>query len=396
MHYLDHAASSPLRDEAASAMAAALAESGNPSSLHRIGQQAQARLEAARAAIAASLGADPVEVILTSGGTEAINLALVGLFHAAAPERPVIVVPEGEHHAVLDTVQWLERAHGAELAWVPLLRSGRIDPDAWHAAFVQHRGRIALATILWVNNETGTIQDVMALAEATAQAGVPLHLDAVAAYGHEAIRMGQLWAANPDTLLSVSAHKIGGPQGVGALIVPRRLAIEPMLHGGGQQRKLRAGTENVLGAIGFAAAADAMAAHFDGERTYRLELRNRIREAVLGIAGARINGNLESASDAIVHATFDGCESDSLLFLLDAAGLAVSTGSACQAGVTEISHVVLALGYSEDEARGSLRFSLGHSSTTADVDALVAALPEAVDRARSAGRSARATRFDER
>lgn len=394
MHYLDHAATSPLRPEAAHAMQASLESFGNPSSLHRIGQSAKSRLEAARVEIAESLGADAVEVILTSGGTEATNLALKGAVWASTP-RNVVVVPEGEHHATLDTVTWLE-LQGATIVWVPLLRDGRIDVSAWAAALEKHRDRVAVATAIWVNNETGTVQPVAELLDIAASHDVPVHLDAVAAYGHEVIEFAALQKRNPLVSLSVSAHKIGGPQGIGALIAGRMATIEPVLHGGGQQRKLRAGTENVLAAEGFAAAARAMNQSFDAERALRTQLRNRIREIVADIPEARINGSAEQASDAIVHATFTGCESDSLLFLLDSAGVAVSTGSACQAGVTEISHVVLALGYSEDEARGSLRFSLGHSSTEEDVEALAAVLPEAVERARAAGRSARSTRFDER
>ncbi|HLP22737.1 MAG TPA: aminotransferase class V-fold PLP-dependent enzyme, partial [Microbacteriaceae bacterium] len=241
MQYLDHAATSPMRPEATAAMREALDAFGNPSSLHRYGQQAKSRVEAARAEIAVSLGAEAVEVVLTSGGTEAINLALVGRFCATGSDRNVIVVPEGEHHAVLDTVEWLERVHGAQIAWVPLTRGGRIDEAAWTRALDEHAGRIALATAIWVNNETGTIQPVDALADLTGRAGIALHLDAVAAYGHERIDFAALQTRNPDTLVSVSAHKIGGPQGVGALLVPRTTSLEAHLHGGGQQRKLRAG-----------------------------------------------------------------------------------------------------------------------------------------------------------
>ncbi|MFM6974642.1 MAG: cysteine desulfurase family protein [Agromyces sp.] len=396
MHYLDHAATTPMRAEALEVFQAAAAQFGNPSSLHRIGQAAKARLEGARALIADTLGAESVELILTSGGTESLNMAIKGQFWARGPERNVIIVPEGEHHAVLDTVEWLERHDGAQLIWVPLQRDGRINQAAWQEALAEYGDRVALAVCIWVNNETGTVQPLPALADTAAGHDVPLHVDAVAAYGHEVIDFSQLLQLNPHVSVSVSAHKIGGPQGIGALLLGRGTTLESLIHGGGQQRKLRAGTENVLATEAFAAAAQAMSERFAGERADRIRLRDRIRESVFGIPDARVNGSPEYASDAIVHATFAGCESDSLLFLLDTAGVEVSTGSACQAGVTEISHVVLALGYSEDEARGSLRFSLGHSSTDADVDALIAALPDAVDRARAAGRAARSTRFDER
>lgn len=397
MHYLDHAASTPLRPEALAVLQRAHELSGNPASLHRIGQAAKSQVETARAAVAASMAADSVEVVFTGSGTEAINEALKGLFWAAGPERNVIVVAEGEHHAVLDTVEWLEREQGAELAWVPLDHGGRIQMDAWTDALERNAGRVAVATAIWLNNETGMVQSVAELAAAAGRAGVPVHFDAVAAYGHEPIDVAALRThASAGLAVSVSAHKIGGPQGIGALVIDRSLTPASLVHGGGQQRKLRAGTENVIGSVAFAAAADAMIESFDAERLQRARLRDRILNGLADLPDVRINGADEARGDAIVHATFAGCESDSLLFLLDQAGVEVSTGSACQAGVTEISHVVLALGYSEDEARGSLRFSLGHTSTDADVDALLAALPNALDRARDAGRSARSTRFDER
>lgn len=397
MHYLDHAASTPLRPEALAVLQRAHELSGNPASLHRIGQAAKSQVETARATLAASMGADPVEVVFTGSGTEAINEALKGLFWAAGAERNVIVVPEGEHHAVLDTVEWLEREQGAELAWVPVDRGGRIQLDAWVDALERNAGRVAVATAIWLNNETGIVQPVAELAAAAGRAGVPVHFDAVAAYGHEIIDVASLRThASAGLAVSVSGHKIGGPQGIGALVIDRALTPASLVHGGGQQRKLRAGTENVLGSVAFAAAADAMRESFDAERLQRARLRDRILNGLAELPDVRINGDDEARGDAIVHATFAGTESDSLLFLLDQAGVEVSTGSACQAGVTEISHVVLALGYSEDEARGSLRFSLGHTSTDADVDALLAALPNAVERARDAGRSARTTRFDER
>lgn len=395
MHYLDHAASTPLRPEALAVLQRASVFSGNPASLHRVGQQAKAQVEAARASVAASLGAEPVEVVFTGSGTEAINLAIKGLFWAAGESRPVIIVPEGEHNAVLDTVQWLEHSQGAELVWVPLDRGGVIDRAAWSAALAANAGRVALATAIWLNNELGTVQPVAELAAMAGQAGVPLHLDAVAAYGHEAIDVLALREqANAGLAVSVSAHKIGGPQGIGALVIDRTLTPTSLIHGGGQQRKLRAGTENVQGAQAFAAAADAMLVSFSAERLERLRLRDRLIAGLELLSGVRINGAAASRGDAIVHATFNGCESDSLLFLLDSVGVEVSTGSACQAGVTEISHVVLALGYSEAEARGSLRFSLGHSSTDTDVDALLGALPQALERARAAGHATRETRFE--
>ena len=402
MHYLDFAASAPLRPEAARVYGDAAALLGNPASIHSLGQQAKLRVEEAREQVAGTLGADAVELVFTGSGSEAVNLAIKGLFWQRNPggERPVIVLPEGEHHATLDAVEWLERTSGAELVWVGLDWNGHIRLDEWRAALAEHAGRIALATALWANNEIGTVNDGAALASACANAGVPLHLDAIAAYGHETIDFAGLRQATGSTdvglvAVSVSAHKIGGPQSVGGLVVARRATLESLVHGGGQQRKLHSGTEDVLGALAFAAAATAMQANFAAENEAQRALRDRLLAALdASKLQVRINGDRQQRLSNNVHVTFEGCESDSLLFLLDHAGVAVSTGSACQAGVTEVSHVVRALGYSETEARGSLRFTLGWSSTDADVDALLAALPEAVERARAAGLAARTTRFD--
>lgn len=412
MHYLDHAASSPLRPEVLELYRGTDGMHANAASVHAAGRAAKLAIEQAREQVAESLGADGAELIFTGSGTEAINLAIQGTFWRRRDVGRVVLVPEGEHHATQDTVEWLERHQGAQPVWVPLERDGRIRLAAWQQALDEHAGEIALATAIWVNNEIGTVQPVAELARSCADAGVPLHLDAVAAYGHVPIELRKLRAASGSgsaglVLLSISAHKIGGPQGIGALFAARAAQLEPLLHGGGQQRRLRAGTEDALGSLGFAAAAAGMITQFDAEHERHLALAERLRSGLASaVPQARINGaggtlGGDAAWDVggvpnILNVSIPGCESDSLLFLLDQAGIAVSSGSACQAGVTEVSHVIRALGYSEPESRGSLRVSFGPESSVEDVDALLDALPSAARLAQQAGLAARRTRFDDR
>lgn len=400
--YLDHAASSPLRPEALAVYARAADVLGNPSSVHRAGQSAKLTIEQARDDVARTLGADPVEIVFTGSGTEAVNMAIKGTYWArnSKHSRPIVVVPEGEHHATLDAVEWLERRENAVLRWVPLDSDGTVNAHQWALALADNPDGIALATLIWANNEIGTVQPVSELVRVAAKMGVPVHIDAIAAYGHERIDVHALRRdthSGPTGLstLSVSAHKIGGPQGIGALFVARDAVVEPLVHGGGQQRKLRSGTEDVLSTAAFGAAATAMSAHFEAEnarmRALRDDLMARIEQS---IPDARINGSRNRRLSNNVHVTFAGCESDSLLFLLDTAGFAVSSGSACQAGVTEVSHVVQALGFSEEDSRGSLRVTLGPQTTIEDISRLMDVLPGVVQQARAAGLSARATRFD--
>ena len=382
--YLDHAATTPMLPEAIDAYARAMSEVGNPSSIHSAGQHARRLLEEARETVAASLGCDPIEVVFTSGGTEAINLALKGGFWAADPSRHRLVVPEGEHHATIDTVEWLVAHEGAQASWVPLDERGFIKTDAWAAAL--HGADVAVATALWVNNEVGTIEPVAELAAAAASAAVPLHVDAVAAYGHVPISFRALGAA----AMSVSAHKIGGPVGIGALVLSRSAHVVPIVHGGGQQRNVRSGTQDVAAAVSFAVAAQAAVASLESERARLSALRDRLIAGVrAAVPEARLSGpegETRVASNA--HFTFPGAQGDSLLFLLDAAGVAVSTGSACQAGIPEPSHVVLAMGRAAGEASSCLRITLGRTTTQADVVAFLAALPDAYARAAKAGLTA--------
>ncbi|MBT2566512.1 cysteine desulfurase [Arthrobacter sp. ISL-85] len=384
--YFDHAATTPLSAAALAALTRELARTGNPSSLHGSGRRARRAVEDAREAIAAAAGAHPSEVIFTSGGTEADNLAVKGMYWSRVAENPIrrrILCSAVEHHAVLDTVEWLERHEGAEVAWLPVGSDGVVDLEVLQAELSRDPGTVALVTVMWANNEVGTIQPIKRIVELAHAAGVPVHSDAVQAFGSVPVHFKD---SGLDAM-SISGHKIGGPVGVGALLLGRAVKLTPVQHGGGQERDVRSGTLDTASIAAFAAAAESVAAALPAETARIASLRDRlidgvrerVPEAVLrGASGeGRLPGN--------AHFTFPGCEGDSLLFLLDLAGIESSTGSACTAGVPRPSHVLLAMGLDEETARGAQRFSLGHASTEADVDALLAALPEAYSRARQAG-----------
>ena len=384
--YLDHAATTPIAAEALAVLTRELARTGNPSSLHGSGRRARRSVEDAREAIAAAAGAHPSEVIFTSGGTEADNLAVKGLYwarRAEKPERTRILCSAVEHHAVLDAVEWLERHEGAEVTWLPVDSDGVVDLAALGSALSRNPETIALVSVMWANNEVGTIQPVREVVAAAHAAGVPVHSDAVQAFGSLPVD----FRASGLDAMSISGHKIGGPVGVGALLLGRAVKLTPVMHGGGQERDVRSGTLDTASIAAFAAAAEAAAAKLPEEATRIAALRDRLIEGVLAavpeavLRGAPGPGRLPGNA----HFTFPGCEGDSLLFLLDLAGVESSTGSACTAGVPRPSHVLLAMGLDEDTARGAQRFTLGHSSTDADIDALLAALPGAYARARQAG-----------
>lgn len=384
--YLDHAATTPIAAEALAALTRELARTGNPSSLHGAGRRARRSVEDARETIASAAGAHPSEVIFTSGGTEADNLAVKGLYWSRRgedPRRRRILCTTVEHHAVLDTVEWLERHEGAEVSWLPVDSEGVLDLEAFQAELLQDPGSIALVTVMWANNEVGSIQPMRRVAELSRAAGVPVHSDAVQAFGSVAVD----FRASGLDAMSISGHKIGGPVGVGALILGRAVKLTPVQHGGGQERDVRSGTLDTASIAAFAAAAEAAAKNLPAESARIAALRDRliagVQEAVPSavLRGARGPGRLPGNA----HFTFPGCEGDSLLFLLDLAGVESSTGSACTAGVPRPSHVLLAMGLDEETARGAQRFTLGHPSTDEDVDALLAALPGAYARARQAG-----------
>jgi cysteine desulfurase len=381
--YLDHAATAPLRAEARAAWLEASEAVGNPSSVHGSGQHARRLLEDARERLAAVLGCEPIEIVLASGGTEAINLALKGLWWSRAAGRDAVVLPDGEHHATLDTAGWLHAHEGATVVPVALDAHARIRRDGFARALADPRA--ALATALVANNEAGTVQDAAALAATAAAAAVPLHLDAVAALGHVRVDFrgwrGDAGKGTGLVALSVSGHKIGAPVGTGALVVSRTARMTALAHGGGQQRGLRAGTQDVAGAAALAVAAELTEAEREDESARLGLLRDRIVRGVReSIPEAVLLGDEHERLPGNVHLLLPGAAGESMLFLLDAAGISVSTGSACQAGVPEPSHVVLAMGYEEREARQALRITLGRTSTEADVVALLEALPEAYRR----------------
>ncbi|MBC9711521.1 cysteine desulfurase [Streptomyces sp. TRM66268-LWL] len=387
MAYLDHAATTPMLPEAIEAMTAQLQVVGNASALHAAGRQARRTVEEARETLAEALGARPSEVVFTSGGTEADNLAVKGLYWArrdADPARTRVLSSPVEHHAVLDAVHWLAEHEGATVEYLPVDAYGRVHPEALREAIGRNPDDVALATVMWANNEIGTVLPVRELADVAAEFGVPLHSDAVQAFGQ--LDVG--FAASGLAAMTVSSHKIGGPYGIGALLLGRDQSPVPVLHGGGQERQVRSGTLDVPAAAAFAVAARSAVEH-----------RERFAEEIGGLRDALIDAVREAVPDAILggdpehrlpanaHFTFPGCEGDSLLLLLDAQGISCSTGSACTAGIAQPSHVLLATGTDPDLARGTLRFSLGHTSTRADIDELAKAIGPAVERARAAGLS---------
>ncbi|WP_448720415.1 cysteine desulfurase family protein [Microbacterium natoriense] len=380
-HYLDHAATSPLRPEARAAWLQAADVVGNASSTHGAGQDARRVLEESRERIAAMLGCEPIEVVLTSGGTEAINFAIRGLWAARRSGAEDIVMPDAEHHATMDTVAALV-AEGAVLHPVAVSLEGRI-PVADFAAALPGA---ALATALIANNESGAVNDAAALSQASAEAQVPLHLDAVAALGHLPVSFSALRGDAPAgaglVALSVAGHKIGAPVGVGAAVIARSARIAPLLHGGAQQRSLRAGTQDVAGAAAFAVALELAERDRASEGDRLRALRDRLIQGIRArIPAAELLGDPVHRLPGNAQVLFPGAVGESLLFLLDMAGIAASTGSACQAGVAEPSHVVMAMGRSEQDARSVLRFSLGRTTTDADVDAVLAVIEDAYRRA---------------
>ncbi|WP_072750212.1 cysteine desulfurase family protein [Rhodococcus maanshanensis] len=384
--YLDHAATTPMLPEAVESMTAVLATVGNASSLHGSGRAARRRVEEARESIAADLGARPSEVIFTSGGTESDNLAVKGIYWArrdADPRRRRIIAGAVEHHAVLDAVEWLVEHERAEVTWLPVDRLGRIDPDALRVELAASADEVALVTVMWANNEVGSIMAIAELAAVAAEFDVPIHSDAVQAVAQLPVDFG----ASGLSALSIAAHKFGGPQGTGALLLGRQVPCAPLLHGGGHERDLRAGTLDTAAVVSMATALRKTVSDMDSRSSELIRLRERLIAGVRAVVpNAVLNGPVgDQRLPGNAHFTFPGCEGDSLLMLLDAAGIECSTGSACTAGVASASHVLIAMGVDPTVARGSLRFSLGHTSTDADVDALIAALPQVVERARMAG-----------
>jgi cysteine desulfurase len=386
--YLDHAATTPLLPAAVAAMTEELAQLGNASSLHTAGRRARRVVEESRELIAETYGARPSEVVFTSGGTEADNLAVKGLYwarRAADSSRRRVLATSVEHHAVLDSVQWLAEQQGAEVVWLPVDHHCVLSPDTLAAAIEQDPADVAMISVMWANNEVGTVQPIADLAAVAAEYRIPFHSDAVQAAGTLPVSLAETGA----TALTITAHKIGGPVGVGALLLARGEQPVPVLHGGGQERDVRSGTLDVPAIRAFAVAVEVAAQRRSDEAKRLGALRDDLVAQVQAAVPDAILNGLPAGPGRLpgnAHFSFPGCEGDALLMLLDARGIACSTGSACTAGVAQPSHVLLAMGADDARARGSLRFSLGHSSEQSDVDALGAVIGEVVERARRAAR----------
>lgn len=361
-----------------------LAVVGNPSSIHHAGQAARAVLENSRERIAAVVDAEPVEVVITSGGTEAINTALKGALWAARASSPAgaagIVATAAEHHASLDALRWLVANEGA--TWhVPRVDSVGVI-DVAHVDEILSANRVALVSTLLANNEVGSLQPIAEIMDTATRHDVPVHVDAIAALGYIPVSFRSLGV----TAMSISAHKVGGPVGVGALILSRHAPAWESLHHGGDQQRMRSGTLDVAGALAFATALELREATRAREALELARRRDRLRTGLLAaVPQSELRGHSSERLPGNLHLTVPGCEGDVLLYLLDERGIHVSTGSACQAGVPEASHVLLAMGVAEDDARGALRFSIGYSSTDEDIDQVISVFADVVATARRAG-----------
>jgi len=374
--YLDHAATTPMVEEALIAMTAQLARIGNPSSLHTHGRAIRKTLEDAREVIAKEVGCLPSEVIFTASGTEANNTALKGLYWQGRDNgRNVVVITAIEHHAILDPAHWLQEHEGAEVIEVPVNEDGVIDIE-FLTQLVETRGdEIAVISVMHANNETGVIQPVRKVVEIAGD--IPVHTDAVQSFKKTPLSFSELGVY----AMSLSAHKIGGPLGIGALILRRMVEIPALLHGGGQEREIRSGTLNAPSIVGFAAAARSK--YYDAAQVAALR-DSFIAGLLTDIPDAIINGLASDRLPGIVNVTFPGTQSDTLLLLMDGQKVSCSTGSACSAGVHEASHVLLAMGHTQVTAQSSLRFSFGATSTYADCDYVVSVLPDVITRGRAA------------
>jgi cysteine desulfurase len=382
--YLDHAATTPMLPAAVEVMTRHLGDVGNPSSLHASGRAARRVVEESRETLAQALNCRPGEVVFTSGGTESDNLALKGLFWSRRDDdsrRVRVLASAIEHHAVLDALDWLVEEEQAQVELLPVDHRGRLDLDAYRATLERDPDSVAVVSVMWANNEVGTLEPIEEVVSIASQHGIPVHTDAVQAVGAVPVD----FAKSGVDALTLTGHKLGGPYGVGALVLRRELSLTPLLHGGGQERDIRSGTLDPPAIAGFAAAVES-AVKRQAEHAERMAvLRDRLLAEVRRVVPDAVpNGHPDERLPGNAHLRFPGCAGDSLLMLLDARDIECSTGSACSAGVAQPSHVLIAMGADDDRARSSLRFTLGHTSTPADVDALIAALPGAVERARRA------------
>ncbi len=383
--YLDHAATTPMLPVAIEAMTAHLRGVGNPSSLHASGRAARRVVEESRETVARAVGCRPGEVVFTSGGTEADNLAVKGIYWARQADRPRrrVLSTAIEHHAVLDPLHWLAEHEGADVELLPVCQRACLDVDALRAAVERDPDDVALISVMWANNEVGTLQPIDEVVAIAAEHGIPVHTDAVQAVGAVPVD----FAACGVDALTLTGHKLGGPYGVGALIVRREVVVTPLAHGGGQERDIRSGTLDVPAVAAFAVAIETAVKEQGAHEARVSALRDDLLARVFAeVPDAHLHGDPSDRLPGNAHIGFPGCEGDSLLMLLDARGIECSTGSACSAGVPQASHVLLGMGCSDEQARHSLRFSLGHTSTQSDVDALVAAIGPVVERARQSRR----------
>ncbi|WP_251448208.1 cysteine desulfurase NifS [Vermiculatibacterium agrestimuris] len=370
--YADHAATTPLSAKAQAAMEPFFAQRfGNPSSLYAFGQQAKTDLEEARAVIARCIGAQPSEVLFTSGGTEGDNWALKGVAELRKNKGKHIITTAIEHHAVLYTAQYLEKL-GYEVTYLPVDSLGRVEPERVRAAI---RPDTILISVMAANNEIGTIEPIAAIGAVAREAGVVFHVDAVQAVGHIPVDVKE-WGCD---LMTFSAHKFYGPIGVGGLYMRRGLRLPPLIHGGGQEKGLRSGTENVAGAVGMAAALQEAVDELDSESKRLSALRDQLLDGLSKLPCAQVTGDRENRLPGTASLIFEGVEGEALLLHLDARGIRASSGSACSSASLDPSHVLLAIGLPHEVAHGSLRLSLGRESTQEDVDYILREVPAVVN-----------------
>ena len=373
--YLDNAATTDLDPRVLDAMLPHLGGGrGNPSSLHAAGNAAREAVEAARGPVAALLGGSPAEIFFTGGGTEADNLAVLGLARSAPPEKRHAVVSTVEHAAVREAARWIE-AEGFEVSWIGVDEHGLVDPEEFAAAL---RPETALAAVVWANNEVGTVEPVRELAAACAERGIPFHSDAVQAAGRTPLDVGEVAVST----LAISGHKLYGPQGVGALYVREGTPIRPVVSGGGQEGGLRSGTPNVAGVVGLGEAARLAEVELEERGRHEREMRDRIFAGVSEMPGVESNGHPERRLPNNVHVTVRGVAAESLVLFMDSLGYAIGSGSACSSGGHQASSVLLAMGRDEQEALSAARITVGKDTTEEEVDGFLDAFGLAVGRLR--------------
>jgi cysteine desulfurase len=385
--YFDNAATTPINGVALQAFVDQSRELGNPSSLHGYGRVVRKNVEEAREKIAGLVGCEASEVIFTGSGTEANNLAIKGIFWKRRSEnqkRRVIIISAFEHHAILDPVHWLAEAEGAEVIEVPVTSDGFINMEFLKSAIENRGDEIALISVIHANNEIGTIQPIAEIVKLAENHQIPVHTDSIQSFGKIPVSFSELGLF----AMTISAHKIGGPVGVGALILKRGVDVTPLLHGGGQERDIRSGTINAASIVAFASAAQTAIRNREKNALHVASLRDALKETIKAdVPDAIFNANTGDRLPGILNVRFPNTESDSLLLLFDSEGIACSTGSACSAGVQQPSHVLLAMGLSERDARSSLRFSIGPENSRSDIDYFHTCIKRVIDRARAAYRS---------